>query len=44
MLWTQVITGLTIDEHDAIQLLDAKGWNDRRNRLEELGGPPNIIR
>jgi WD40 repeat protein len=39
-LWTQVVTGMEIDEHRVARVLDTKTWQDRRNRLEKLGGPP----
>jgi WD40 repeat protein len=39
-LWTQVATGLEIDEHRAVRVLDAQTWQERRKRLETLGGPP----
>jgi WD40 repeat protein/serine/threonine protein kinase len=39
-LWVEVITGLGMDEHDVVQVLDAATWQERRRRLEELGGPP----
>ncbi len=39
LLWTQVITGMEV-EHGAIRVLDAKTWEERRRRLERLGGPP----
>jgi WD40 repeat protein/serine/threonine protein kinase len=40
MLWTQVITGLEVDELTAVRFLDAATWQQRRQRLQELGGPP----
>jgi WD40 repeat protein len=39
-LWTQVVTGMEIDERRAVRVLLANTWQDRRNRLEKLGGPP----
>jgi hypothetical protein len=33
-------TGLTLDEGSDVQVLDAKTWHERRERLEKLGGPP----
>jgi WD40 repeat protein len=39
-LWTQVVSGMEIDEHRAVRVLDAKTWQERRRRLEQLGGPP----
>jgi len=40
MLWTQVITGLEVDELTVVRVLDAATWQQRRQRLQELGGPP----
>jgi hypothetical protein len=40
MLWTQVITGLEVDELTVVHFLDAATWQQRRQRLQELGGPP----
>jgi WD40 repeat protein/serine/threonine protein kinase len=40
VLWVQVITGLELDEDDAIRVLDAETWQKRRQRLQDLGGPP----
>ena len=40
MLWVQVITGLEVDELTAVHVLDAAAWQQRRQRLQELGGPP----
>lgn len=39
-LWTQVITGLELDEQGGTRSLDAATWEERRRRLQELGGPP----
>ena len=39
-LWAQVITGLEVDELTAVHVLDAATWQQRRQRLEKLGGPP----
>jgi WD40 repeat protein len=39
-VWTEVITGLTLDSHGTTQVLDNATWRARRQRLEELGGPP----
>jgi WD40 repeat protein len=39
-VWTQVITGMELDEYGAVRLLDAGAWEERRKRLEQLGGPP----
>jgi hypothetical protein len=40
MIWTQVITGLEVDELMAVRVLDAATWQPRRQRLQDLGGPP----
>ena len=37
--WVQVLTGMALDG-DAVHALDAATWQQRRRRLEELGGPP----
>jgi WD40 repeat protein len=39
-LWAQVRTGLELDEHNAVRLLDEAAWWERRRWLTELGGPP----
>jgi hypothetical protein len=41
-LWAQVITGLELDEHGVVRFLDADTWHQRRQRLQELGGPPEM--
>ena len=40
MVWTQVITGLEVDEFAAVRVLDAATCQERRERLQKLGGPP----
>jgi WD40 repeat protein len=40
VLWTQVLTGLELDADNVARVLDAPTWQERRRRLEELGGPP----
>jgi WD40 repeat protein len=40
ILWAQVITGLELDEYGGTPGLDATTWEQRRQRLQELGGPP----
>jgi WD40 repeat protein len=39
-LWIQVLTGMELDENDVFHVLDAAEWQERRQRLEELGGAP----
>jgi hypothetical protein len=40
VLWVQVITGLELDEYGGTRVLDASEWEQRLQRLQELGGPP----
>jgi WD40 repeat protein/serine/threonine protein kinase len=44
VLWSQVVTGLEtgleVDDLTAVRVLDAATWQQRRQRLQELGGPP----
>jgi hypothetical protein len=39
-VWTRVFTGMDLDEHDAAQVLEPGDWDKYRQRLRELGGPP----
>jgi WD40 repeat protein/serine/threonine protein kinase len=39
-LWVQVLTGMELDENDVFHVLDAADWQQRRQRLDELGGAP----
>jgi WD40 repeat protein/tRNA A-37 threonylcarbamoyl transferase component Bud32 len=39
-LWAQVLTGMELDTHGAVSVLDGPTWQERRRRLEQLGGPP----
>jgi hypothetical protein len=41
-LWTQVSTGMELDPQGGVGFLTADTWNQRRRRLEELGGPPKL--
>jgi WD40 repeat protein/serine/threonine protein kinase len=38
--WVQVVTGMELDSAGGIHVLDVGTWNQRRQRLQELGGPP----
>jgi len=40
LLWTQLITGMELDEYGQVRVLDANTWQQRRQQLEKLGGPP----
>jgi WD40 repeat protein/tetratricopeptide (TPR) repeat protein len=39
-LWTQVLSGAELDGDGTLQALDARTWQQRRRRLNKLGGPP----
>jgi hypothetical protein len=39
-LWAQVLTGMEIDAAEEVRVLDGREWQERRQRLEELGGSP----
>jgi WD40 repeat protein/tRNA A-37 threonylcarbamoyl transferase component Bud32 len=39
-LWTKVITGMALDDHGVVHWLDGAAWQQCRQRLDELGGPP----
>jgi tetratricopeptide (TPR) repeat protein len=38
--WMEILTGLELDEQGSIRVLDSTAWRGRRDRLEQLGGPP----
>jgi WD40 repeat protein/serine/threonine protein kinase/tetratricopeptide (TPR) repeat protein len=38
--WVEAATGLQLDERGTIRVLDRAAWLERRQRLEQLGGPP----
>jgi WD40 repeat protein len=38
--WTQLITGMELDEQGASHVLDAQTWQQRWQNLQQLGGPP----
>jgi WD40 repeat protein/tetratricopeptide (TPR) repeat protein len=44
VVWTQVITGMELDADQAVRVLDAPTWRQRRQRLEEMGGPPVVAK
>ena len=39
-LWSQVLTGMELDTNGEVRVLDAPTWQERRQRLQQLGGPP----
>jgi WD40 repeat protein len=39
-LWVEMMTGLALDNGGAVVRLSAEEWQDRRDRLAALGGPP----
>jgi WD40 repeat protein len=39
-LWLQTLTGLALSADGVVGALDADQWQERRKRLEQLGGPP----
>jgi hypothetical protein len=39
-VWVRVLTGMDLDENDAVRVLDAAAWRKWRERLEQLGGAP----
>ena len=39
--WVQVLTGLTADGEGNIHALSAVAWQQRRERLSQLGGHPS---
>lgn len=40
ILWTQVITGLALEENGILEVLDAQAWNGRRQRLTGMSSQP----
>jgi WD40 repeat protein len=40
VLWTQVLTAMELDDAGQMRVLDGATWQQRRQRLQELGGPP----
>jgi hypothetical protein len=39
-LWVHVLKARELDAGDGVHELDAKSWSERRERLQQLGGPP----
>jgi WD40 repeat protein len=42
VVWVQLETDTALDEHGQARRLDNEGRDQRRKRLQELGGPPRI--
>jgi tetratricopeptide (TPR) repeat protein len=40
--WVAAVTGLELVEGGAVRVLDSSDWQERRRRLEALGGPPPV--
>jgi len=40
--WVQVVTGMELDSTGGINVLDVPTWQQRRRRLQELGGAPRV--
>jgi hypothetical protein len=38
--WVEALTRMTLGANDAWRVLNDAAWEDRRDRLNELGGPP----
>jgi WD40 repeat protein len=38
-MWVRVLTGLELDENNAVRVLDGPTWRRLRQRLDHLGGP-----
>jgi WD40 repeat protein/serine/threonine protein kinase/tetratricopeptide (TPR) repeat protein len=43
-VWIEASTGLTLDAQGTIHVLDRRALLERRQRLQELGGPPPVDR
>ena len=39
-LWTEVLTGMELSSEGVVNTLDTEQWQERRERLNKLGGPP----
>ena len=38
--WIETLTGLTLDETGGVQVLGSAEWLERRQKLQQQGGPP----
>jgi tetratricopeptide (TPR) repeat protein len=41
-LWVQAATGIELDRQGVVGFLDRKVWEDRRDQLDKMGGPPTF--
>jgi WD40 repeat protein len=41
-LWVEVASGMELDTNEAARVLDTEAWQERRRRLEERGGAPDL--
>ena len=39
-VWTQVITGMKLDDNNVVRSVEVSMWRHYRQRLTKLGGPP----
>jgi WD40 repeat protein/serine/threonine protein kinase/tetratricopeptide (TPR) repeat protein len=42
MCWVEVSSGMELAADGTVRLLDAPTWQERRKRLQKLGGPPDL--
>ena len=40
--WVEVFKGLELDEQGDVRVLDNAAWSSRRERLSQMGGPPEM--
>jgi hypothetical protein len=41
-LWVELLTGQQLDDAGDIHILEPDEWQQRRRRLDDLGGPPLV--
>jgi WD40 repeat protein len=41
-MWSEVVTGTELDRVDGLRVLDEPAWQSRRQKLQEMGGPPSF--
>ncbi|HEV3261203.1 MAG TPA: protein kinase [Gemmataceae bacterium] len=44
LLWVQVLTGMELDDAGVLHVLNAETWQERRGRLQQVGGAPEAGR